>query len=69
MEFLGDVGPEGLGIFDGLLVEGLVFGEAFNVRLGGEVRGRRKNAVLTEDGFEIGIEGSGRCRHGFTFPC
>ena len=59
VELAGRAGPECFGIFDGLLVEGFVLGEALDVRLGAELRGRRKDAVFAKRGVDIPV-GNGK---------
>ena len=58
VELLGLLGPETFRVILGLRPELFVFRQALDVRLGGEVRGRRKFASLLEDARDIGC-GSG----------
>jgi hypothetical protein len=51
---LGLSGPEFFGRLDGLVVEFLVLGEGLDVGAGGKGLGRLEDAVLLEDGFEVG---------------
>ena len=56
---LAALGPEGLGVGDGLPVERLVFGERLDVGLGGELGRRREDAVFAEGGVEVLIGDGG----------
>jgi len=60
VEVVGDAGPEGFRIVDGLLVEGLVLFKALDVCPGAERRRRRKDAEFAQRGVEILIGGGGK---------
>ncbi len=53
MELFRGTGPEGFRVFNGLLVEGFVFLEALDVRLGAELFRRREDAVFAQRGVEV----------------
>jgi hypothetical protein len=55
VEVGGRPGPELFRVFDGLLVEGLVFFKTLDVSLGGEFRRRREDTVFTECGVDVCI--------------
>jgi hypothetical protein len=57
MEFAGDVGPEGVGIVDGLFVKLLVLGEGLNVSSLAEFHGRFELAVFVQNGVDVGTLG------------
>ncbi len=69
VQLFGGFGPEGFGVFDGLLVEGFVLLEALDMRLGGELCGRGKDTVFAKGGVEVlaGKSRSGIGRHETSF--
>ena len=52
------LGPEPRGVVDAASIEGLVLGQALDVRVPSEGRRRGKDPALLEDGLDLGHEGS-----------
>jgi hypothetical protein len=68
VQLAGHAGPECLGIVNGLLVEGFVFGERADVGPGAELRRRGKHAVFAQRGVDIPVgNGDRRGRHAGSF--